>query len=151
MRFVVTVQVVYYGKANAQFLEHVGIRSICGRSATQKLVSRKTWINQRDQQVEYGTYLQCFLRTGPALFMAGLNNKYVWRDHSTFFIERSAYPGLFVNFTHVLFDDIVGPLTESRAIVAVFGNVISGSATNEAGASRDIEGVFPSPPSPQCQ
>ena len=42
----------------------------------------------------------------------------------------------------VLLDDIAGSADGSRAIVAVFGNMISGSCYNEAGASRDIEGIF---------
>ena len=62
-------------------------------------------------------------------------------NHSAFFVETVAYP-IIREFYAVLFDDIAGSADGSRAIVAMFGNMISGSRYNEAGASRDVEGIF---------
>ena len=63
-------------------------------------------------------------------------------DHSTFFHRTGQLIRIISEFYAVLFDDIAGSADGSRTIVAMFGNMISGSRYNEAGASRDVEGIF---------
>ena len=69
-------------------------------------------------------------------------------DHSTFFHRTGQLIRIISEFYAVLFDDIAGSADGSRAIVAMFGNMISGSATMKQAQVEMLKVFFPSPPVP---